>query len=365
MNDRAQAEVASVVSAVPPQRRRGTVSDTTINMAHGSGGKAMRNLIEDVFLGAFDNPLLAPLEDQAQVPLAELAALGDRLAFTTDTYVVSPLFFPGGDIGSIAVAGTVNDLAMSGAQPLYLSCGVVLEEGLPVATLRQVVASMQRVALQAGVRIVTGDTKVVERGAADKLFINTAGIGVVPRGVSIAAGNARAGDVVIVNGFLGDHGTAILIARQQLALEADVASDCQPLGGLVAAMLAACPGIHCLRDATRGGVATVLNEFAQNSNVAIRIHEATLPLREEVKGACEILGLDPLYLANEGKLVAIVPAADAQRVLAAMRAHPAGAHAAIIGEVTDEPAGVVVLHTGFGGQRIVDMLVGEQLPRIC
>ena len=348
-----------------PRRRRGTVSDTSITMAHGSGGKAMRNLIEDVFVGAFDNPLLSPLEDQAVVPLAELAAHGDRLAFTTDTYVVSPLFFAGGDIGSIAVAGTVNDLAMSGAKPLYLSCGVVLEEGLSIETLRRVVASMQRVAVQAGVRIVTGDTKVVERGAADKLFINTAGIGVVPRGVAISAANARAGDAVIVNGHLGDHGTAILIARQQLALEADVASDCQPLGALVAAMLAACPAIHCLRDATRGGVATVLNEFAQSSQVAIRIHESALPLREEVKGACEILGLDPLYLANEGKLVAIVPGQDAQRVLAAMRAHPAGAHAAIIGEVTDEPQGVVVLHTGFGGQRIVDMLVGEQLPRIC
>jgi hydrogenase expression/formation protein HypE len=341
------------------------VSDVAVTMAHGSGGKAMRNLIEDVFLRAFDNPLLAPLEDQAVMPLAELAAHGDRLAFTTDTYVVSPLFFPGGDIGSIAVAGTVNDLAMSGATPLYLSCGMVLEEGLPIELLRRVAASMQRVAREAGVRIVTGDTKVVERGAADKLFINTAGVGVVPRGVRIAAANACPGDVVIVNGHLGDHGVAILIARQQLALEGDVASDCQPPGGLVAAMLAACPGIHCLRDATRGGVATVLNEFAQSSRVAIRLHEAALPLREEVKGACEILGLDPLYLANEGKLVAIVPAADAPRVLAAMRAHPAGAHAAVIGEVHEAPQGVVVLHTGFGGQRIVDMPVGEQLPRIC
>ena len=325
----------------------------------------MRSLIEDVFLGTFDNPLLAPLEDQALMSLTELAALGDRLAFTTDTYVVSPLFFPGGDIGSIAVAGTVNDLAMSGAKPLYLSCGVVLEEGLPLATLRRVVVSMQRVAHEAGVKIVTGDTKVVERGAADKLFINTSGIGIVPKGVAVSAANARPGDTVIVNGYLGDHGTAIMIARQQLALLCDVASDCQPLGSLVAAMLQACPGIHCLRDATRGGVAAVLNEFAQSSQVAIRIHETALPLREEVRGACEILGLDPLYLANEGKLVTIVPKADAQRVLAAMRSHPAGAHAAIIGEVCDEPRGIVVLHTGFGGQRIVDTLVGEQLPRIC
>ena len=358
-------ETARTVATGTLRHRRGVVSDTSINMAHGSGGKAMRNLIEDVFLGAFDNPLLAPLEDQAVLSLAELAALGDRLAFTTDTYVVSPLFFPGGDIGSIAVAGTVNDLAMSGAKPLYLSCGFVLEEGLPLETLRRVVASMQRVAVEAGVKIVTGDTKVVERGAADKLFINTTGIGVVPPDVAISAANARAGDVVIVNGYLGDHGTAILIARQQLALQSDVASDCQPLGTLVVAMLLACPGIHCLRDATRGGVATVLNEFAQSSQVAIRIIETALPLREEVKGACEILGLDPLYLANEGKLVAIVPQPDAQRVLAAMRAHPAGTHSAIIGEVFDDPKGVVVLHTGFGGQRIVDMLVGEQLPRIC
>jgi len=346
-------------------RRGGKVRDARINLSHGSGGTAMRALIEDVFVGAFDNPLLAPLEDQAQIPLAAFLQHGDRLAFTTDSYVVDPLFFPGGDIGTLAVAGTVNDLAMSGARPLFLSCGVVLEEGLEVEVLRRVVASMQRVAAEAGVAIVTGDTKVVERGAADKLFVNTAGIGVVPRGVAISAGQARPGDVVIVNGVLGDHGTAILIARNQLALAAEIASDCQPLDGLVAAMIAACPAIHCLRDATRGGIASVLNEFARSSGVGIRIREAALPLREEVKGACEILGLDPLYLANEGKLVAVVAAADADRVLAAMRAHPAGAGAVAIGEVTERPAGMVVLHTGFGGERIVDMLVGEQLPRIC
>jgi hydrogenase expression/formation protein HypE len=244
---------------------------------------------------------------------------------------VDPLFFPGGEIGSLAVAGTVNDLAMSGARPLFLSCSVVLEEGLDVDVLRRVVASMKRVADQARVVIVTGDTKVVERGAADKLFVNTAGIGVVPHGVTISASQARPGDVVIVNGVLGDHGTAILIARNELALEADVTSDCRPLDGLVAAMLAACPAIHCLRDATRGGVATVLNEFAQASNVGIRIREDALPLREEVRGACEILGLDPLYLANEGKLVAVVAAADAERVLAEMRKPPAGSGAVAIG----------------------------------
>ena len=349
----------------PQPKRARTLRERHINLSHGSGGKAMRDLIEDVFVGAFDNPMLAAMEDQAVFPLADLARYGNRLAFTTDTFVVDPLFFPGGDIGTLAVAGTVNDLAMSGATPLFLSCGMVLEEGLSADVLRRVVASMKRTAELAGVSIVTGDTKVVERGAADKLFINTAGVGVVPEGVNISARNARVGDVVIINGHLGDHGTAILIARNQLGVECDVASDCQPLGGLVAAMIAACPDIHCLRDATRGGVATVLNEFAESSDVAIRIHESALPIREEVKGACEILGLDPLYLANEGKLVAIVPGDRADQVLNAMRAHPAGRHAAIIGEITEAPAGVVVLHTVFGGQRIVDMLVGEQLPRIC
>lgn len=348
-----------------PLRTLRTLRESHVNLSHGSGGKAMRDLIEDVFVTAFDNPQLAAMEDQAVFPFAELALHGDRLAFTTDTFVVDPLFFPGGDIGTLAVAGTVNDLAMSGARPLYLSCAMVLEEGLSVEVLRRVVASMQRTAQLAGVTIVTGDTKVVERGAADKLFINTAGVGVVPSGVSISAKNARAGDAVIINGTLGDHGTAIMIARNQLGVSCDVASDCQPLGGLVAAMLAACPDIHCLRDATRGGVATVLNEFAESSKVAIRIDEAALPLREEVRGACEILGLDPLYLANEGKLIAIVPSEHAAAVLAAMRAHPAGTDAAIIGEVCAAPAGTVVLNTGFGGQRIVDMLVGEQLPRIC
>lgn len=345
--------------------RRPRIHDSTINLSHGSGGKAMRDLIQDVFVSAFDNPALAELEDQAQFPLAELARHGERLAFTTDSYVVDPLFFPGGDIGTLAVAGTVNDLAMSGARPLYLSCGVVIEEGLPVETLRRVAESMRRTALKAGVQIVTGDTKVVERGSADKLFINTAGIGVVPRGVYLSARYAKPGDVVIVNGHLGDHGTAILIARGRLALDADLASDCQPLDGLVSTMLAASPGIRCLRDATRGGVATVLNEFAQSSGVGIHIREDALPLREEVKGACEILGLDPLYIANEGKLVAVVPADQAQTLLAAMRAHPAGVHASIIGEIVEAPAGTVILQTGFGGERVVDMLVGEQLPRIC
>jgi hydrogenase expression/formation protein HypE len=346
-------------------RGRGKVRDTTITLAHGSGGKAMRDLIQDVILGAFDNPLLAPLEDQAAIGLNSLAGRGDRLAFTTDTYVVHPLFFPGGDIGKLAVNGTVNDLAMSGATPLYLSCGLVLEEGLPVETLRHVASSMREAADLAGVSVVTGDTKVVERGSADKLFINTAGIGVIPAGVNISASRARPGDKVIVNGYLGDHGCAILMARNDLALETDVESDCQPLADLVQTMLAVCPDIHCLRDATRGGLATVLNEFAQSSLAGVRIDETALPVRESVRGACEILGLDPLYLANEGKLVAIVPAESADLLVEAMRHHPAGRESAIIGEALESPAGVVMLNTGFGGGRIVDLLVGEQLPRIC
>ena len=361
----ASAPAASADGAVSTPRHVAHIRDASVNLAHGSGGRAMRDLIEDVFVSTFDNPMLAALEDQAVVPLAQLAAYGDRLAFTTDSYVVDPLFFPGGDIGTLAVSGTVNDLAVSGATPLFLSCSVVIEEGFAVESLRRVAASMQRVALVAGVAVVTGDTKVVERGCADKLFINTAGIGVVRRDVSVSARHARPGDVVIVNGYLGDHGAAILVARQQLALESDVESDCAPLNGLITVMLNACPQIHCLRDATRGGVATVLNEFAQSSNVTIRIREADVPLREEVKGACEILGLDPLYLANEGKLVAVVPSHAAAMVLAAMRTHPLGREAAAIGEVEEGPGGLVVLHTVFGGQRIVDMLVGEQLPRIC
>lgn len=351
------------LAELPRPRRR--LRETHINLSHGAGGKAMRDLIEDVFVGAFDNPMLSSLEDQAVVSLAELARHGDRLAFTTDSYVVHPLFFPGGDIGTLAVSGTVNDLAVSGACPLFLSCGMVIEEGLPVELLRRVVASMKATAEAAGVSVVTGDTKVVERGSADKLFINTAGIGVVRRGIDIAAANARPGDAIIVSGALGDHGVAILAARNELALETSVVSDCRPLNGLIEAMLAVCPALRSLRDATRGGVATVLNEFAESAGVCMRIREAAIPVREEVKGACEILGLDPLYLANEGKLVAIVPREDCEAVLSAMQAHAAGKEAAIVGEVCAGPPGMVVIETAFGGERIVDMLVGEQLPRIC
>ena len=346
-------------------RRPGKLRADTITLAHGSGGKAMRDLIDDVFVGGFDSPELALLEDQARFPLSTLTALGDRLAMTTDSYVVDPLFFPGGDIGKLAVAGTVNDLAVGGATPLYLSCGMIIEEGLSVDILRRVVASMKATADAAGVRIVTGDTKVVHRGAADKLFINTAGIGVIREGVDIAAHHARPGDVVLCNGFIGDHGAAIVDARGELAMENSIASDCQPLGGLIAAMLDQCTDIHCLRDATRGGIATVLNEYAQASNCGIRIDEDALPIRPQVRGMCEILGLDPLYLANEGKLLAVVPAEAAEGLLAVMRTDAAGVDSCVIGEVQAEPVGRVVLNTSFGGERVVDTLVGEQLPRIC
>jgi hydrogenase expression/formation protein HypE len=345
----------------PLTRRHGD----TITLAHGGGGKAMRELINGLLMKHFGNPLLAPLEDQARIGLDGLARAGDRLAFTTDSFVVDPIEFPGGDIGKLAVHGTVNDLAMGGAIPYYLSCGLIMEEGLAIDTLDRILASMAAAASDAGVAIVTGDTKVVNRGKADKLFINTAGIGVVPAGIEVSAGRARPGDRVIVNGFLGDHGAAILQARGDLALDAELRSDCQPLHGLVAAMLEACPDIHCLRDATRGGLATVLNEFAESSRAAIRLVEEKLPVRDAVRGLCEILGLDPLYLANEGKLVAVVPGEAAASVLAAMRAHAAGRDSVIIGEVDESPAGRVLMCTAFGGERIVDMLVGEQLPRIC
>jgi hydrogenase expression/formation protein HypE len=350
---------------VTVQRTVRKVRDTRITLAHGSGGKAMHDLIEDVFVATFDNAALDPLEDQARLPLAELASQGDRLAFTTDSYVVDPLFFTGGDIGRLAVTGTVNDLAVGGARPLYLSCAIIAEEGLDIALLRRVARSMQDTAAEAGVKLVTGDTKVVPRGAADKLFINTAGIGVIPEGVSIAACRAQPGDAILVNGTIGDHGVAILQARSDLGLAVEIASDCQPLNGLAATLLEACPAVHCLRDATRGGVATVLNEFAAASRLCLRIRETALPVRNEVRGVCELLGLDPLYVANEGKLVAIVPGQDAERALAALQSHPAGRQAAIIGEVARTPEETVVLITPFGGSRIVDMLVGEQLPRIC
>jgi hydrogenase expression/formation protein HypE len=346
-------------------RKRAKLHDKTITLAHGSGGKAMRQLIDAIFLDSFDNPMLSPLEDQARIDLAQLMQMGDRLAFTTDSYVVDPLFFPGGDIGTLAINGTVNDLAVGGAKPLYLTCSVILEEGLSIDVLRQVATSMKTAATIAGVQIVTGDTKVVQRGSADKLFINTAGIGVVRSNIAPAATSLQPGDAILINGELGNHGAAILIARGELALETDIASDCQPLNGLVDRILDVCPDVRAMRDATRGGLATVLNEFAQSSGVGIQLEERSLPIREEVQGVCELLGLDPLYLANEGKLVVVVPGAKVETVLDAMRSHPAGQGATLIGEVVEAPAGTVVLKTVFGAGRIVDLLVGDQLPRIC
>jgi hydrogenase expression/formation protein HypE len=325
----------------------------------------MRELIQNLLVPTFNNPILETLEDQARIPFGELLQYGDRLAFTTDSYVVDPLFFPGGNIGELAVNGTVNDLAVSGARPLFLSCGLVIEEGFLLQTLTHIVEAMKQAADRAGVTIVTGDTKVVEKGSADKLFINTAGIGVIREGVSIASTKAQSGDAIITNGFIGDHGAAILLARNEMALEATVQSDTQPVHDLVSLMLHVCPNIHCLRDVTRGGLATVLNEFSSASNVSMRINEAHLPIRESVRGACEILGLDPLYLANEGKIVAVVPSDKAHELVEAMRKHPIGKDSAMIGTVKESPAGTVMLSTTFGGTRIVDTLVGDQLPRIC
>jgi hydrogenase expression/formation protein HypE len=337
------------------------VREAHVTLSHGSGGKAMHDLIEAVFLRAFDNPLLNAREDQALFRIE-----GGEMAMTTDSYVVKPLFFPGGDIGALAVHGTVNDLAVSGAEPLHLSAGFILEEGLEMAMLERVVASMAAAAGEAGVSIITGDTKVVERGKADGIYINTAGIGVLRRGVRLSAAGMRPDDVVLVSGPVGDHGTAVLIARGELELESDLRSDTAALHGLVASLLDAVPeGVRALRDATRGGVATVLVEMAHRSECAILLDERSVPVRPEVRGACEILGLDPLYVANEGKLVAVVAPERADAALAGMRAHPLGTEAAIIGGVRAEPPGMVFLRTVTGGTRVVDMLAGEQLPRIC
>ena len=330
-----------------------------ILLAHGSGGKLAHELVEKSFVKALANPFLAKLDDSAVIELS------GKLAFTTDSYVVSPIFFPGGDIGKLAVCGTVNDLAMSGARPLYLSLAFIIEEGLPQGELNKIVDSTQRAAQEAGVQIVTGDTKVVHRGSADKLFINTAGVGVIPEGVDISGSKARPGDRVILSGTIGDHGIAVLSQREGLSFSTRLESDCAPLNSLVAAMLAASPNIHCLRDPTRGGLATSLNELAKQSKVGIRIEEERIPLREEVLAACEMLGFDPLYVANEGKLVAIVPAEDADKVLEAMQGNQYGKDAAIIGEVRAEHPGRVVMKTCLGASRIIDMLVGDLLPRIC
>ena len=346
--------------------RHGKLVSSIITLAHGGGGKAMRDLIDDVFIDAFSNSALNTLEDQARFLLTDLAKHGDRLAMTTDSYVIDPIFFPGGDIGKLAICGTVNDLAVGGAIPLYLTCAMIIEEGMEVTTLRKIVQSMADTAKAAGVFIVTGDTKVVERGSCDKIFINTTGIGVIHKDYQLGVHKAQANDHILVNGFLGDHGAAILDARGEMNLSTQIQSDCAPLHDLIQTLLKAAPNTRFIRDATRGGIASVLNEIADASKCAIEIQETSTPIRTEVKGFCEILGLDPLYLANEGKLVAVVPGNEVAAALAAMRAHPLGHDAADIGQVLGNGrAGRVHMQTSFGGKRIVDMLVGEQLPRIC
>jgi hydrogenase expression/formation protein HypE len=334
-----------------------------IVLGHGSGGRLSANLLRDVFLPAFGNEVLSRLEDQATLPLG-----GDgrcRVAFTTDSYVVRPLFFPGGDIGRLAVNGTVNDLAVGGATPWCLSAAFILEEGLALEDLRRVVASMRAACAEAGVMLVTGDTKVVDKGKGDQIFITTSGIGVVPAGRALSIAAARPGDAVIVSGTIGDHGIAIMSVREGIEFDTVLESDTAPLHDLAAVMLAACPSIRAMRDPTRGGVSSALNELAAASGVGVRLSEAALPVRAEVRAACEMLGLDPLYVANEGKLLAVAPASDVPHLLNAMRAHPRGTGAAIIGEVVAQHAGTVVLRSTIGGERVVTLLSGEQLPRIC
>jgi hydrogenase expression/formation protein HypE len=334
--------------------------DKQIVLGHGSGGKLTAQLIETLFLPAFSNPVLNKLDDQAVLQIN-----GSRLAFTTDSFVVTPIFFPGGDIGRLAVNGTVNDLAMSGARPLYLSAAFILEEGLATEDLRRVVNSMAEAAREAGVQFVTGDTKVVNRGKGDKVFIATTGIGVVEKPVQISADRARPGDKIILSGYIGDHGMAILSQRENLEFEGVIESDCAALHILVAEMLEVTTDIHCLRDPTRGGVATTLNEIAAHSHTGIMLREPAIPVRDTVRGACEILGLDPLYVANEGKLVAIVPAEVADAIVHRMQQHSLGKDARVIGEVVAEHPGMVLMQTEIGGTRVVDTLFGEQLPRIC
>jgi len=332
----------------------------SVLMAHGGGGKLTQQMIRRMYLSQFTSDLLAPLHDGAV-----FEAAGARLAFSTDSYVISPIFFPGGTIGELAVNGTVNDLAMCGARPLHLSAAFIIEEGLPMDDLWRIVVSMQEAANRAGVSIVTGDTKVVDRGKGDRIFINTSGVGIVPRDVNVSPRRATVGDVIILSGRIAEHGIAIMSVREGLEFETALASDTAPLNGLVEAMLNVCRDVHVLRDPTRGGVASVLNEIAEEARIGVRILEERIPLGEEVRGACEMLGFDPLYVANEGKLVAFVPPGDAHRVLTVMRAHPAGKDAAIIGNVVASHPGVVVMKTRIGGTRVVDMLSGEQLPRIC
>jgi hydrogenase expression/formation protein HypE len=331
-----------------------------IVMGHGSGGKMALDLITKTFLPAFDNPALRAGDDGAVVDVP-----AGRIAVSTDSHVVTPLFFPGGDIGKLSVCGTVNDVAVMGAKPLYMTVGFILEEGLPLETLRRVVESMRQAADEAGVQIVSGDTKVVQRGKADGLYINTTGVGVLPEGRVIGGAQARPGDVVLLSGPMGDHGIAVLAARGELGFETDIQSDCAPLNGLIADLLVACPDVHVLRDPTRGGVATTLNEIARQSGMCITLFEKSLPVRPAVAAVCEILGFDPLYVANEGKVLVILPRENADKALETMRASKYGADAVLIGEVTESPQGRVLMKTAIGSTRVVDMLAGEMLPRIC
>jgi hydrogenase expression/formation protein HypE len=333
--------------------------DDSILLAHGSGGKLSHELVEKKFLPFLANPALNKLDDSA------IFEASGRLAFTTDSYVVNPIFFPGGDIGKLAVCGTVNDLAMNGAKPLYLSLAAIIEEGFLLSELERIVQSIKKAAEEAEVSIIAGDTKVVNRGQADKLFITTSGVGIISHGVDISGANARVGDKVLLSGTIGDHGIAVMSQREGLRFSMTLESDCAPLNKLVSQLLEVSSRIHCLRDPTRGGLATTLNELARQSKVGIVIEEVKIPVKEEVKGACELLGLDPIYVANEGKLVAIVDPADADKILAQMRKNIYGRDAAIIGEVTNEHSGRVIMKTKVGPSRIVDMLSGELLPRIC
>jgi len=332
----------------------------TIQLAHGAGGRLSFDLIEKIFLPLFGNETLNQLEDQAV-----LEFLGKRIAFTTDSFVVDPIFFPGGNIGNLSINGTVNDICVCGATPLYVSVAFILEEGLPLEDLHRIAVHMEEAAKEAGVTVVTGDTKVVNKGSCDKLFINTTGIGVVPGGVNISASNLQFGDRIILSGTIGDHGMAVMTSREGLSFQSKVKSDCAALNGLVTVMLKQTKDIHAMRDPTRGGVATTLNEFARSSHVGIQLYDDKIPVRPEVQGACEVLGIDPLYVANEGKLIAVLPPNNAESVLKAMRQHKHGLEAVIIGEIVDDHPGIVAMSTGLGANRIIDMPVGEQLPRIC
>ncbi|MDQ2797789.1 MAG: hydrogenase expression/formation protein HypE [Actinomycetota bacterium] len=343
------------------RKRRPRLIDEVVTLAHGAGGKSSAALVDAVFLEAFRNPELEQLGDGAVLTLPS----GERLAFSTDSFVVSPLRFPGGSIGHLAVHGTVNDLAVSGAEPRWLSAAFVIGEGFPIAELREIVADMAAAARASGVQLVTGDTKVVPKGAADGLYITTSGVGVIPEGRRLSAADVRAGDRVVLSGTLGDHGMSVMMARGNLAIEAEIESDTAPVHGMVTALLAAVPSTRWMRDPTRGGLGTICNELAQDTGLAVILDEDSLPVAPMVRGACDMLGIDPLYVANEGKFIAVVPAEDAAAAVAVLRAHPQGEHAAVIGEIVAQPEGVVALRTGFGGTRIVDMLVGDPLPRIC